>query len=334
MEEGLSSLGSIVGCVVDLCANQEDGTPISDFEKFFENPNEASEYLGGNLQGFSQTSITGDGASDWIEGPSYRVVAGRLWLLPEGDKAMFWLVLANKNGYIFSPVLTGLLAKNDKGGLSCSVLVEEWQEVKPIYDCLKHLLNKDEILEGPTYSYYDRRGISGRFIRKQKPASFLENTRSEILYLDPPGSFDCEALERDALTLKVLTAKFLIHKGKKSESYAEECAAEADRLAEELRQDCHKRMENFATTQESDAKPKRTIQEELGYLKEIDAWQASVDKITRTRHNFPGVNIDLFPPLSDTSFGFLNDSSWIKRRMQLEPKLEDYAGSTSHPLNF
>lgn len=330
MEEGLSSLGSIVGCVVDLCANQEDGTPISDFEKFFENPNEASEYLGGNLQGFSQTSITGDGASDWIEGPSYRVVAGRLWLLPEGDKAMFWLVLANKNGYIFSPVLTGLLAKNDKGGLSCSVLVEEWQEVKPIYDCLKHLLNKDGDL------CHDRGGpVEKSHIETLKPAtSFVEHTRSEILYLDPPGSFDCEALERDKLTLKVLTAKFLIHKGKKSESYAEECAAEADRLAEELRQDCHRRMENFATAQEGDAKPKRTIQEELGYLKEIDTWQASVDKITRTRHNFPEVDMDLFPPLSDTSFGFLNDSSWIKRRMQLKPKLEDYAGSTSHPLNF
>ena len=323
MEEGISSLGSVVD------ANQEGGTPISDFEKFFENPNEASEYLGGNLQGFSQTSITGDGASDWIEGPSYRVVAGRLWLLPEGDKAMFWLVLANKNGYIFSPVLTGLLSKNDKGGLSCSVLVEEWQEVMPVHYHLRH--------------FYDGHGsflISDDSPRRKadiealRSPSFLEHTRSEILYLDPPGSFDCEVLERDTLTLKVLTAKFLIHKGKKPESYAEECASEADRLAEELRQDCHRRMENFATTQESDAKPKRTIQEELSYLKEIDTWQASVDKITRTRHNFPEVNIDLFPPLSDTSFGFLNDSSWIKKSMQLEPKLEDYAGSTSHPLNF
>ena len=312
---------------VEVSSSHED--EFSKLESFFGDPNDTDDYPEADLDGFSWAPACG---SSWDEWPSCKIVAGRIDILPEEDKARFWLVLGHEFVRIFSLVLTGLLTKNSEGGLSCSVLVEEWQEPKPIYDCVKHLLNE----YGSLWQSGDGSGryITSDYLRSLKPASLLEHTRSEILYLDPPGSFDCEALERDALTLKVLTAKLLIHEGAKPKSYAEECAAQADRLAEELKQDCHKRMENFATAQEGGAKPKRTIQEELSYLKEIDTWQASVDKIARTRHNFPEVDIDLFPPLSDTSFGFLNDSSWIKRRMQLKPKLEDYAGSTSHPLNF
>ena len=307
---------------------------IEDLEEFFENPNkDGVSYPNGNLDGFSQMSAKLDG-NQWVESPSYRLVAGHIDLVPEEDKARFWLVLARRNGGIVSYVLTGLLAKNNEGSLSCSALVEEWQEVKSIYDCVKYFLNNSGDLGGSNdpdcWGY-----ISGQFLKKHKPAtSFVEHVKSEILYLDPPGSFDCEALERDALTLKVLTAKLLIHEGEESESYAKECATQAGRLAEELRQDCHKRMENFATAQESGAKPKRTIQEELSYLKDIDTWQKAVAKIARTQHNFPNIDIDLFPPLSDTTFGFLNDSSLIRKRMQLEPRVGEYVNETFHPLNF
>ena len=311
-------------------SNKSSTTSISDFEKFFENPNGAGvSYPEGDLEGFPGSSC--HYRNCWGEWHSQRLIAGRIDLLPEEDKARFYLVLGCKAWErVFSPVLTGLLTKNSEGGLSCSVLVEEWQEPKPIYDCVKHLLDSHGRLDQGS-GYY----VISDFLRKLKPVSFLEHTRSEILYLDPPGSFDCEALERDALTLKVLTAKLLIHGSKKPESYAEQCAAEADRLAEELKQDCHKRMENFATAQEGGAKPKRTIQEELSYLKEIDAWQTAVAKIARTQNSFPEIDMNLFPPLSDTSFGFLMDSSLIKKRMQLSVKVADYVSKTaSHPLNF
>ena len=302
---------------------------IEDLEEFFENPNgDGVSYPNGNLDGFSQMSAKLDG-NQWVESPSYRLVAGHIDLVPEEDKARFWLVLARRNGGVVSYVLTGLLAKNDEGGLSCSVLFEEWQRVMPVHYRLRHL-SKEYNWFYIAMSAYRRAEIEAL-----KPAtSFAEHVKSEILYLDPPGNFDCEALERDALTLKVLTAKLLIHEGEESESYAEECATQAGRLAEELRQDCHKRMENFATAQESGAKPKRTIQEELSYLKDIDTWQKAVAKIARTQHNFPNIDIDLFPPLSDTTFGFLNDSSLIKRRMQLEPRVGEYVNETFHPLNF
>ena len=311
---------------VEVSSSHED--EFSKLESFFGDPNDADDYPEADLDGFSWARACG---SSWDEWPSCKIVAGRIDLLPEEDKARFWLVLGHEELVrIFSPVLTGLLTKNSEGGLSCSVLVEEWQEPKPIYDCLEHLLDRD----GDLLQNSDRY-VRNDYLRKLKPASLLEHTRSEILYLDPPGSFDCEALERDALTLKVLTAKLLIHGSKKPESYAEQCATEADKLAEELKQDCHKRMENFATAQEGGAKPKRTIQEELSYLKEIDTWQTAVAKIARTQHSFPEIDMNLFPPLSDTSFGFLMDSSLIKKRMQLSVKVTDYVSKTaSHPLNF
>lgn len=311
---------------VEVSSSYED--ECSKLESFFEDPNNTADYPEADLDGFSWASAR---ANRWDEWPSCKIVAGRIDLLPEEDKARFWLVLGHEEwGRIFSPVLTGLLTKNSEGGLSCSVLVEEWQEPKPIYDCLEHLLDKDGDLFQASERY-----VRNDYLRKLKPASFLEHARSEILYLDPPGSFDCEALERDALTLKVLTAKLLIHRSIKPESYAKQCATEADRLAEELKQDCHKRMENFATAQDGGAKPKRTIQEELSYLKEIDTWQTAVAKIARTQHSFPEIDMNLFPPLSDTSFGFLMDSSLIKKRMQLSVKVADYVSKTaSHPLNF
>ena len=153
-------------------------------------------------------------------------MAGTLDLLPIEDKARFWFVLANSldltsakekttEKHIFSTVLTGTLSKTSGGGLSCSVLVDWWQQIRPS-SYLKHVPARD--------------------------GNLLEHIKSEILYLDPPGSFDCEVLERDALTLKVVTAKLLIHEGAKPESYAEQCATEADKLAEELKQDCHRRM--------------------------------------------------------------------------------------------
>lgn len=341
---------------VEVSSSHKDG--FSKLESFFEDPDSGSDYPEADLDGFSWASAR---ANRWDEWPSCKIVAGRIDLLPEEDKARFWLVLGHRTstsrgGFfsfvnaltlgigavdgklgcgddskrIFSPVLTGLLTKNSEGGLSCSVLVEEWQEPKPIYDCVKHLLDSHGRLDQGS-GYY----VISDFLRKLKPVSFLEHTRSEILYLDPPGSFDCEALERDALTLKVLTAKLLIHGSKKPESYAEQCATEADKLAEELKQDCHKRMENFATAQEGGAKPKRTIQEELSYLKEIDTWQTAVAKIARTQHGFPEIDVDLFPPLSDTSFGFLMDSSLIKKRVMLNDRIMDYVSKkASHPLNF
>ena len=313
---------------VEVSSSHED--EFSKLESFFGDPNDADDYPEADLDGFSWTTSS---CTFWQEWPSHQLLAGRIDILPEEDKARFWLVLGHEFVRIFSLVLTGLLTKNSEGGLSCSVLVEEWQEPKPIYDCVKHLLNE----YGSLWQSGDGSGryITSDYLRSLKPASLLEHTRSEILYLDPPGSFDCEALERDALTLKVLTAKLLIHEGAKPKSYAEECAAQADRLAEELKQDCHKRMENFATAQEGGAKPKRTIQEELSYLKEIDTWQTAVAKIARTQNSFPEINMNLFPPLSDTSFGFLMDSSLIKKRLMLNDRIMDYVSKTaSHPLNF
>lgn len=336
-EKGRSFLGALFNSASPVKTESNvDGALLSsqsfsDLEGFLKNPNDSNSYPSGNFHSFSQGSIKSYRGDAWEEGHIYRLVAGRLDILTEGDKARFWLVLAHKNGYIFSPVFTGLLTKSDEGGLSCGVLVEEWREVKSIYDCVKHLLDKNgNLREGLLGSNY----LEGEFIKKLKPSSFLEHIRSEILYMDPPGSFDCEALERDALTLKVLTAKLLIHEGRKPESYTEECAAEADMLAEKLRQACHKRMENYAIAKEGGVKPKRNIQEELSYLKEIDIWHTTVARISRTRHNFPHIDVDLFPPLEDTTFGFLMDSSLVKRRMHLKPMVKDYVGETSHPLNF
>ena len=205
--------------------------------------------------------------------------------------------------HIFSAVLTGILSKASDGGLSCSVLVDWWRQIKPS-SYLKHVPARD--------------------------GNLLEHIKSEILYLDPPGSFDCEVLERDALTLKVVTAKLLIHEGKKPESYAEECAAQADKLAEELKQDCHGRMKKLASMQESGAKPKRPLQEELAYLDEVNAWQTAVARIARTQHNFPQIDMRLFPKIGDTSLSFLNDSSLIKNRMHLMGRRHNL----KHPLNF
>lgn len=255
--------------------------------------------------------VSGSGA--WKQGYD-RIVAGKLDLLPIEDKARFWLVLANSldltsaeekttEKHIFSAVLTGILSKTGDSGLSCSVLVDWWRQIKPS-SYLEHVPARD--------------------------GNLLEHIKSEILYLDPPGSFDCEVLERDALTLKVVTAKLLIHEGAKPESYAEECAAQADKLAEELKQDCHGRMKKLASMQESVAKPKRPLQEELAYLDEVNAWQTAVARIARTQHNFPQIDMRLFPKIGDTSLSFLNDSSLIKNRMHLMGRRHNL----KHPLNF
>ena len=63
-------------------------------------------------------------------------------------------------------------------------------------------------------------------------------------------------------------------------------------------------MKNLASMQESGAKPKRPLQEELAYLDEVNAWQTAVARIARAQHNFPQIDMRLFPKIGDTSLSF------------------------------
>lgn len=83
--------------------------------------------------------------------------------------------------------------------------------------------------------------------------------QAEVLYFEFPGEFDCERLEMDALLLKLLQASEKIDNGSKPESYLEECRSNIDSLANELREDCHRRMETVGESLERGDKPKRSV---------------------------------------------------------------------------
>ena len=91
--------------------------------------------------------------------------------------------------------------------------------------------------------------------------------QAEVLYFEFPGEFDCERLERDALLLRLLHASEDIGNGSKPKSYLEECRNKIDGLANELREDCHRRMDTIYKILNRGAKPKRNMEEELDRLK-------------------------------------------------------------------
>ena len=77
----------------------------------------------------------------------------------------------------------------------------------------------------------------------------------------------------DALLLKLLQASEKIDDGLKPKSYLEECRGNIDSLANELRGDCHKRIETAGKPGGGD-KPKRSIKRRVR-LSERDRCLAS-----------------------------------------------------------
>ena len=242
----------------------------------------------------------------WRDGLCDHLITGHLELLIEENKAMFFLGL-NKtvwDAFIHwtDQEVTGILYKNGEGSVGCSVLVESWRSEN----------------EGKPF-------------------------QAEVLYFEFPGEFDCERLEMDALLLRLLQASEEIDDGSEPKSYLEECRNEINSLANELREDCHKRVETVGESLERGDKPKRSVREELDYLKEIDAWQANVNEIAIARaellasgETLHSLNDDdlseeefemlprIYPHISCTSFGFLCDSSLVKRRLWLRGKPDNY----------
>ena len=281
---------------------------LKEFEAFFENPNEASYAAYSIKDGFGVRPFKDGVVDPWREGICDRLISGQLELLLEDDKAMFFLETNKiagsniRNLHWTSNYAVGILYKkvgDDGSNLGCSVRITS------------------------------NRSNSSRFL-------------SEVLYFDLPGEFDCERLERDALLLKLLKASEEIDEGLKQKSHLEECRNKIDSLANELREDCHKRMEILGEGLESGAKPKRSLKEELAYLKEIDAWQAAVNEIASARLRLMASNKKLsslntsnlseeefemlprvFPSITCTSFGFLLDSSLVKKRLWLRDSINN-----------
>lgn len=275
---------------------------IDKLESFFYDP-EGAAYTGFPLYspdiGFNMLDVRRKyaGVKCWEELVTYErmgkyMSGGFIELSKIEDKAFIFLMtvsgtpetLENESEMISAYKVTGVLQK-EGNGLSCTASVE--------------------------YNVTDQSGEAD------------EEPRYEVLYIKSPASFDRDLIQKDALTLKSVSAAMISQMVSRDEAinFMQKCEKDVCDLAEKLRRRYREEMNSG----------KRPMEDGLSQLEKIDKWVSGTRSPLRNAMNGLVTGNEDFllkamssVSLSDAYLSFLEDPSFVKRRLRLKPRVNDY----------